>query len=36
MAGIFKAYDVRGTYPVELNVAIARHFGLAFQDVMDG
>jgi phosphomannomutase len=36
MAGIFKAYDVRGTYPDQLNESIARQIGLAFQVVLDG
>ncbi len=35
MAGIFKAYDVRGTVPDQVNVAIARQIGLAFQHVLD-
>src|SRR6185295_16021351 len=30
MAGIFKAYDVRGTVPDQVNPAIARQIGLAF------
>ena len=35
MAGIFKAYDVRGVYPTEIDEAIARQIGLAFQFVLD-
>ena len=35
MAGIFKAYDVRGIYPTEVNEEIARQIGLAFQHVLD-
>jgi phosphomannomutase len=35
MAGIFKAYDVRGIYPSEINEAKARQIGLAFQHVLD-
>src|SRR6185295_2043743 len=35
MAGIFKAYDVRGTVPDQVNPAIARQIGLAFQHVLD-
>ncbi|HEV2856627.1 MAG TPA: phosphomannomutase/phosphoglucomutase [Thermoanaerobaculia bacterium] len=35
MAGIFKAYDVRGLVPKELNEEIARKIGLAFQFVLD-
>ena len=30
MAGIFKAYDIRGVYPTELNEDIARKIGAAF------
>ncbi len=30
MSGIFKAYDVRGAYPSELNEEIARRIGLSF------
>jgi len=36
MSGIFKAYDVRGLYPGELNEAMAEKIGLAFQFVLDG
>jgi len=35
MAGIFKAYDVRGIYPGELDEEKARQIGLAFQFVLD-
>jgi phosphomannomutase len=35
MAGIFKAYDVRGIVPTELNEGIARQIGTAFQFVLD-
>ena len=35
MAGIFKAYDVRGIYPREINETIARKIGQAFRDVLD-
>jgi phosphomannomutase len=35
MAGIFKAYDVRGIYPSEINEAKVRQIGLAFQHVLD-
>ncbi|HYN19785.1 MAG TPA: phosphomannomutase/phosphoglucomutase [Thermoanaerobaculia bacterium] len=35
MAGIFKAYDVRGLYPSQINEDIARRIGLAFQWVLD-
>lgn len=35
MAGIFKAYDVRGVYPDELNEEIARSIGRAFHHVLD-
>ena len=35
MAGIFKAYDVRGVVPTQLNEEIARDIGLAFQHVLD-
>jgi phosphomannomutase len=36
VAGIFKAYDVRGIYPSQINEDIARQIGLAFQFVLDG
>jgi phosphomannomutase len=35
MSGIFKAYDVRGLYPSEIDATIARQIGLAFQHVLD-
>ncbi len=35
MAGIFKAYDVRGIYPEQLDEEMARKIGLAFQHVLD-
>ena len=35
MAGIFKAYDVRGIYPDQLDEQLARSIGLAFQHVLD-
>ena len=35
MAGIFKAYDVRGIYPSQINEDMARRIGLAFQFVLD-
>ncbi len=35
MAGIFKAYDVRGVYPGEIDEAGARSIGLAFQHLLD-
>ncbi len=35
MAGIFKAYDVRGLYPSQLNEDLARKIGLAFRQVLD-
>ncbi len=35
MAGIFKAYDVRGIVPTQLNEEIGRQIGLAFQHVLD-
>ncbi|HEV7786160.1 MAG TPA: phosphomannomutase/phosphoglucomutase, partial [Thermoanaerobaculia bacterium] len=35
MSGIFKAYDVRGIVPTELNEEIARQIGTAFQFVLD-
>lgn len=33
MAGIFKAYDVRGLYPSQLNEDLARKIGLSFQHI---
>ena len=35
MAGIFKAYDVRGVYPTEIDEAITHQIGLAFQFVLN-
>lgn len=35
MAGIFKAYDVRGIYPTELDETTARKIGQAFRKVLD-
>jgi phosphomannomutase len=35
MSGIFKAYDVRGIVPAQLDEAMARQIGLAFQHVLD-
>jgi phosphomannomutase len=35
MSGIFKAYDVRGLYPSQLDETRAREIGLAFQFVLD-
>jgi phosphomannomutase len=35
MAGIFKAYDVRGIYPSELDETTARKIGQAFRNVLD-
>ncbi|MEM1179117.1 MAG: phosphomannomutase/phosphoglucomutase [Acidobacteriota bacterium] len=35
MAGIFKAYDVRGLYPSQINEDMARKIGLAFRHVLD-
>ncbi|MFY9822471.1 MAG: phosphomannomutase/phosphoglucomutase [Thermoanaerobaculia bacterium] len=35
MAGIFKAYDIRGIVPTELNEDVARRIGTAFQFVLD-
>ncbi len=34
MAGIFKAYDVRGIYPREIDESIARDIGQAFRHVL--
>jgi phosphomannomutase len=34
MAGIFKAYDIRGIYPDQLDEAIAREVGLAFRHIL--
>lgn len=35
MGGIFKAYDVRGLYPTQLNERVARDVGLAFRYLLD-
>ena len=35
MAGIFKAYDVRGIYPRQIDEALTRRIGIAFQHVLD-
>lgn len=35
MAGIFKAYDIRGLYPSQLDEATARKIGQAFRAVLD-
>lgn len=35
MAGIFKAYDVRGVYPDQIDEKIAYRIGLAFRFVLD-
>jgi phosphomannomutase len=35
MAGIFKAYDVRGIYPSEIDEGMARRIGQAFRAVLD-
>ncbi|MFL6193584.1 MAG: phosphomannomutase/phosphoglucomutase [Thermoanaerobaculia bacterium] len=35
MAGIFKAYDIRGIVPTQLNEEIARKIGNSFQSVLD-
>jgi len=35
MAGIFKAYDIRGLYPSQLDEAIARKIGLSFHHLLD-
>jgi phosphomannomutase len=35
MAGIFKAYDVRGIYPEAINEEMVRKIGLAFRQVLD-
>jgi phosphomannomutase len=36
MAGIFKAYDIRGTYPDQLNEETARRIGNAFAQFIGG
>lgn len=35
MAGIFKAYDIRGTYPDEIDEATAEKIGRAFPSILD-
>jgi phosphomannomutase len=35
MAGIFKAYDIRGTYPDQLDETTAFHVGYYFRDLLD-
>jgi phosphomannomutase len=35
MAGIFKAYDVRGIYPTQLDESLTRRIGQAFRAVLD-
>jgi phosphomannomutase len=35
MGGIFKAYDVRGLYPEQLNERVARDVGIAFRYLLD-
>jgi phosphomannomutase len=35
MAGIFKAYDIRGLYPQEIDETIAEKVGLAFRSILD-
>ena len=35
MSGIFKAYDVRGTYPDQLDETTAHDIGLAFHNALD-
>jgi phosphomannomutase len=35
MAGIFKAYDVRGTYPDQVNETVAFFVGYYFKDLLD-
>ena len=35
MAGIFKAYDIRGTYPDQVNESIAYRVGYHFRDLLD-
>lgn len=36
MAGIFKAYDIRGTYPEQVNEEIAFQVGYWYRDLLDG
>jgi len=35
MAGIFKAYDIRGTYPDQLDETTAFRVGYHFRDLLD-
>jgi len=35
MAGIYKAYDIRGTYPDQLNEQVAENVGRAFRVLLD-
>jgi phosphomannomutase len=35
MAGIYKAYDIRGIYPTEINETVARKVGLSFPAILD-
>ena len=35
MAGIFKAYDIRGTYPDQLDETTAFRVGFHFRDLLD-
>ena len=35
MAGIFKAYDIRGTYPDQVNETVAFRVGYHFRDLLD-
>jgi len=36
LAGIFRAYDIRGVYPTELNEGVARRIGFAFAKMNRG
>ncbi|MBO5763242.1 MAG: phosphomannomutase, partial [Lentisphaeria bacterium] len=36
LTGIFKAYDVRGLYPAQINGAIAERIGRAFAEFCGG
>ncbi len=33
--GIFKAYDIRGIHPTELDAELARKIGRAFSSILD-
>ncbi len=35
MAGIFKAYDIRGTYPEQVNETVAFRIGYHYRDLLD-